>query len=218
MTKEEYEEYLQTARWIELRSMRLNIDNFTCQRCGARRDLQVHHINYERVGGHEDVDRDLITLCRKCHKEVEYNKNEAIYAFRLFGRSRQEIIARWCAVDFSITRQREDYSGGGDKNYCNLDVLKPDLRAWLDRIDSGLVMYPKICIDFFAARRYQIILNHLHLERTAAEIERETRFSRKMIDKVLADKKEALMQMREWDLEHRLMRAEFKLEMKEMTA
>jgi len=217
MTKEEYASYLQTARWVELRTMRLNKDCFTCQRCGSRRDLQVHHINYERVGGSEDVDRDLITLCRKCHEEVEANKRQMVHAFRFVERSRQEVIARWAVLDFCLTRQREDYSSGGGKNYCRLDVIKPDLRSWLDSIDRSLTMYPKICQDFFAARRYQIILNQSIIGKTAAEIENETQFSRTMIDKVLSDKTAALRQMREWDLDHRLIWVEYKLETKGAT-
>ena len=216
MTKEEYASYRRTARWVELRTMRVIKDNFTCQRCGERKSyLDVHHINYERVGGREDVDRDLITLCKKCHKEVEANKLEAIEVFRLSGRSSHDIIARWAALDFCLTRQREDYSGHGEKNYFDLSVLKPDLRSWLDRIDKSLSMHPKVCIDFFSARRYQIIVNGNSMGKTAAEIEKETRFSRKMIDKVLSDIKTALHQMREWNLEHQLIYADYKLEAKE---
>lgn len=66
-------EYYNSAEWAKKRSERLKIDDYRCQRCGFTRALEVHHLNYERLGN-EDVARDLITLCKKCHNEVEAQK------------------------------------------------------------------------------------------------------------------------------------------------
>ena len=66
-------EYYQSQAWAEKRTARLKIDGFKCARCGFTRALEVHHINYERFM-HEDISRDLITLCKKCHKEIEGQK------------------------------------------------------------------------------------------------------------------------------------------------
>lgn len=41
-------------------------DNFTCQKCGARRFLQVDHIKPEVKGG-ETIDSNLQTLCKPCN-------------------------------------------------------------------------------------------------------------------------------------------------------
>jgi rubredoxin len=41
-------------------------DNFTCKRCGVRRDLAVDHIVPESKGG-ELVPENLQTLCRVCN-------------------------------------------------------------------------------------------------------------------------------------------------------
>lgn len=41
-------------------------DNFTCQRCGARRWLRVDHIYPESLGGTLDPS-NLQTLCRSCN-------------------------------------------------------------------------------------------------------------------------------------------------------
>lgn len=68
--------YYSSPAWAAKRTERLKIDGFRCARCGFTRALEVHHINYDRFG-HEDVSRDLITLCKKCHKEVETQK--AVY-------------------------------------------------------------------------------------------------------------------------------------------
>lgn len=70
-----YQEYLKSPQWQQKRSERLKIDGYKCQRCGFTRALEVHHINYERLY-HEDVSRDLVTLCKKCHKEVEAQKRK----------------------------------------------------------------------------------------------------------------------------------------------
>jgi len=45
-------------------------DNFTCQWCGCKRATVVHHIVPVRVGVDNHPD-NLITLCRRCHPEVE---------------------------------------------------------------------------------------------------------------------------------------------------
>ena len=48
----------------------LNRDNYTCQCCGKKHvRLEVHHIIFRSVGGTDD-ERNLITLCEKCHKAV----------------------------------------------------------------------------------------------------------------------------------------------------
>jgi hypothetical protein len=72
---DKYKKYIESKEWQAKRTERLKIDNFTCQKCGSKRKLHVHHINYENFGN-ENVYEDLITLCSKCHEEVEEMKNE----------------------------------------------------------------------------------------------------------------------------------------------
>lgn len=69
-------EYYQSPEWAKKRNERLKIDGFKCAKCGFTRALEVHHINYERIY-HEDVSRDLITLCKKCHHEIEAQKKSS---------------------------------------------------------------------------------------------------------------------------------------------
>jgi len=48
----------------------LNRDNYTCQCCGKKHvRLEVHHIIFRSMGGTDD-ERNLITLCEKCHKMI----------------------------------------------------------------------------------------------------------------------------------------------------
>lgn len=71
-----YEKYLESAHWREIREIRLAIDNHTCQKCGATTNLHVHHKTYARIGD-EEFD-DLITLCADCHNSVHQKKNKII--------------------------------------------------------------------------------------------------------------------------------------------
>ena len=48
----------------------LHRDNYTCQCCGKKHvRLEVHHIIFRSLGGTDD-ERNLITLCEKCHKAI----------------------------------------------------------------------------------------------------------------------------------------------------
>jgi uncharacterized protein YnzC (UPF0291/DUF896 family) len=70
-----YYDYIESQAWQAKRSKRLMIDNLTCQRCGSKKDVQVHHLTYENFGN-EDVYNDLITLCKRCHEDVEREKEK----------------------------------------------------------------------------------------------------------------------------------------------
>ena len=48
----------------------LHRDNYTCQCCGKKHvRLEVHHIIFRSKGGTDD-ERNLITLCERCHKAI----------------------------------------------------------------------------------------------------------------------------------------------------
>lgn len=56
----------------------LERDNYTCQHCGSKEDLAVHHIDGNGVTTprnqrNNNVD-NLITLCRACHTKVHMSK------------------------------------------------------------------------------------------------------------------------------------------------
>lgn len=74
--KKDLIDYYNTLEWQKKRNERLKLDGFKCARCGFTRALEVHHLNYERVFN-EDVSRDLITLCKRCHAEIEMQKKSA---------------------------------------------------------------------------------------------------------------------------------------------
>lgn len=67
-----YEQYLQTALWRMRRNRALRLSEYHCQRCGAPRQLQVHHLTYERLG--DELDEDLEVVCRGCHLGIHVNQ------------------------------------------------------------------------------------------------------------------------------------------------
>lgn len=69
---DEYNAYLNSKEWDAKRTERLKFDEFKCQICGDRRQVQVHHLVYpiHKNYGTEPL-RDLITVCPACHKLID---------------------------------------------------------------------------------------------------------------------------------------------------
>lgn len=63
-----YSVYIKSRQWQEKRDARLRLDRYRCQMCGTAKNLNVHHITYERLGN-EDMS-DLVTLCQNCHEQA----------------------------------------------------------------------------------------------------------------------------------------------------
>jgi hypothetical protein len=62
-----YKEYLRTPHWKRRRQHALRAAGYRCQACSnSLAHLDVHHNTYENLG--EELDRDLIVLCRECHE------------------------------------------------------------------------------------------------------------------------------------------------------
>ncbi len=60
-----YERYLTTGHWRTTRNAALKRAGYRCAKCTAGRNLQVHHLSYDRLGA--ETDSDLEVLCRGCH-------------------------------------------------------------------------------------------------------------------------------------------------------
>jgi hypothetical protein len=58
--------YYKTSEWKAIRKEVLERDNYTCQECGSKSNLHVHHIKYLY---HSKAPEDCITLCYKCHAD-----------------------------------------------------------------------------------------------------------------------------------------------------
>jgi len=62
------EKYKLQLEFNRVRGGILKRDGYACQECDSRDFLHVHHIKPLSAGG-DNSENNLITLCRKCHKE-----------------------------------------------------------------------------------------------------------------------------------------------------
>lgn len=73
MQSEFYRNYIRSDEWRTKERERKEIDNYTCVMCGRdvfhTKSMQVHHVSYRNLG-HEDIYKDLCTLCGTCHKKL----------------------------------------------------------------------------------------------------------------------------------------------------
>jgi 5-methylcytosine-specific restriction endonuclease McrA len=68
-----YQEYLQSEMWQDKKNLILEIAEYKCQKCGSKKNLQVHHLNYDSVGNENQ--HDVIVLCKNCHEKEHGGKN-----------------------------------------------------------------------------------------------------------------------------------------------
>jgi hypothetical protein len=67
--RERYNAYItKSATWQDKRNERLALDGNRCQGCGSLVNLNVHHLNYRRLGNEQM--RDLVTVCETCHEKI----------------------------------------------------------------------------------------------------------------------------------------------------
>lgn len=66
MTAAMYSEYLKGEHWAGVRRVARRILKYRCGGCGSGGNLQLHHRRYDRIG-REDVRKDLIWVCGRCH-------------------------------------------------------------------------------------------------------------------------------------------------------
>ena len=69
----QYINYLHSPEWQQLRLTVFKLVKNKCVSCGQR-CTELHHLNYDRLG-REKIGRDVIPLCKKCHRKCHYKKN-----------------------------------------------------------------------------------------------------------------------------------------------
>ena len=67
-SRAKYDAYMSSDQWRGIRQARLRKDKYTCQGCGGRDHLHVHHRTYERFTRERIT--DLITVCETCHAVI----------------------------------------------------------------------------------------------------------------------------------------------------
>lgn len=70
MDKTFYHKYLKSPRWAAKRELYFSAHGKYCKACGTSfGPIQLHHLTYDRLG--RERLSDLVSLCAKCHREVE---------------------------------------------------------------------------------------------------------------------------------------------------
>lgn len=90
MTKRKiyYEEYLKSEHWTNLRKEVLKRDNYKCVFCGYDKKLQCHHIKY-RTDLTTCTEKDIKTLCKRCHKYIHNRLDEIRHEKRTNSESKR---------------------------------------------------------------------------------------------------------------------------------
>lgn len=85
-----YLAYLLSGGWRARRNRALKDAGYRCSRCPSKRDLEVHHLTYERLGGERDS--DLAVLCAGCHR-AEHLEHPEQTSFGVYLRLASEAVA-----------------------------------------------------------------------------------------------------------------------------
>lgn len=113
IAKEIYKNYLSSDEW-RLKKLHVMFHNGGrgCIYCGAKKNLDVHHLTYRNIG--DESLEDLIVLCRDCHKEAHAN-------LKFYRR-----INGW-----AIKKYGEDWELSHD-----FDIVEREFNDWLEELEE----------------------------------------------------------------------------------
>ena len=92
MSNADYKEYINSPAWFEVREKAFNFHGRECKKCKSSSNLHVHHKTYKNFKN-ENIEVDLIPLCRRCHK-------------KLHKLQRRKELNVWAATEFFIDNIR----------------------------------------------------------------------------------------------------------------
>ena len=136
----------------------LNRDNYKCRCCGLKKGtLEVHHIIYKSKGGSDDLD-NLITLCRKCHKDLHSSKLER-FESKLSGKRKGNL--KHATQMNSIRKQLLKYYSEAIETFgyitkANRELSVLDKEHYNDAIiiACGCIPKPNIKCDFLYRKQH----------------------------------------------------------------
>lgn len=117
----DYEAYLQSNEWKERRNEYFSKNGCRCSICSSSTKIQLHHLNYKRLG--YEKDSDLISLCAYCHGLLHQYKDQ--YLDRI-----GDLAKMW----YYPTRNIENANTNGD--LINRFIVK--YKPQLDYVFNGL--------------------------------------------------------------------------------
>jgi len=84
-----YKEYLKSKQWLIKRKSAIKYYKGRCCRCGSKYRLEVHHLNYSRLGNEKMS--DLLLLCADCHR-IEHEDNPQVITTDYMSEQFRDII------------------------------------------------------------------------------------------------------------------------------
>jgi len=111
-----YKKYLGSAQWKKRRLQVLERAGDKCERCGSDVELEVHHLNYERLG-REDLS-DLLAVCKRCHLREDELRIEQTES----DRYRRSINS------FGTRKYGEEWNSWKDP-----EIVREEFHDWLER-------------------------------------------------------------------------------------
>jgi len=116
MRSAQYMSYLRSPEWAERRRAAIARAGGRCQRCPITFGLEVHHLNYDRLGN--ELPDDLLVVCSDCHQGEDLRR-AARTRFKAFGRR----LDAWATKVYG-----EDWAQRHDE-----DVVAERFETWLER-------------------------------------------------------------------------------------
>lgn len=106
-TNSDYNKYLKSAYWNEIKEQVLERDKHRCRLCDSSDNLQVHHRTYDNL--HNEDLEELITLCKKCHYIVHKTNPQLQYSMYLDSKKweeayhEKEVVRKFILLNYSDT-------------------------------------------------------------------------------------------------------------------
>jgi len=129
----DYEKYLRTVFWKEVKEWVLERDDNKCVICGVAKsrscDLEVHHRSYDLEVLEGKNDEMLVSLCPRCHKLIEFYSDgrkrfslpEKEKQYHELGLIHAEVESNGLSIKISKTSKKGsdsfELSYVGDSNY-----------------------------------------------------------------------------------------------------
>lgn len=95
-----YEHYMQSDNWQAKRRLRLDADGHRCATCRRPRELEIHHLTYDRLGC-ERIE-DLVTLCTRCHGELHYQQARILPTEKMLLQASSVTEIEWLAALYEL--------------------------------------------------------------------------------------------------------------------
>lgn len=202
-----YELYLESTEFDEIRQAVFARDNYKCVVCGDTENIQPHHLTYRNI--YKENLQDLITLCRRCHATYHAVQKRADFVEGLYNKidERKEQSALEARIEWAQEEEHRkelqkkiwneiieeyadlDYSKNGNLDMCDWNVLEEVINKKLKKYDLPWCGFNKSKLkDYFFGQRLKLLRRCLDKDISIENVISKTKLSEKFIRKWYSDK------------------------------